>query len=276
LDVFIKEDETGMKKHLLRGIATMQLLLAACTAWSVPVDMSIEVETKVTSAYVWRGQVISDNPCLQPSITFGAGKFDLNLWGTLDLVEHEDTWERNRVDVTGSYTWEEGRQVVSAGVVGYVYHDGPRNTSRDTFEAFGSYGIAAPLLPSLTVYYDFDRIEGYYGSFSLQHSVEIVPDRAALDVGAFLGAADARYLNAMFDPHENEDDEEIAGDRFDEPLPVDLTVTLWMPIHLRPNVVVMPGAKYMTLLESDVRDAAADAGSENSKFSYSLSLIGYF
>jgi hypothetical protein len=248
------------------------LLLAACTAWSVPVDMSIEAEAKVVSAYVWRGQVISDNPCLQPSITFGAGHFDLNLWGTLDLVEHEDTWERNRVDVTGSYSWEEGLQVVSAGIVGYVYHDGPRNTSRDTFEVFGTYGVAVPLLPSLTLYYDFDRIEGYYGSFSLQHSVEIVPDRVALDVGAYLGAADAKYLNSVFDPREGEDDEEIAGDDFDEPLPVDFTATLWIPIYLRPNVVFMPGAKYMTLLDPDVQDAV----DETDKFTYSVSLIAYF
>ena len=263
-----------MRNHILSCLAII-LSFSAVAARAVPVDMSIEAEGKITSAYVWRGQVISENPCLQPSVTLGAGNFDLNIWGTLDLVDDEDTWERNRVDVTGSYAWERGRQVVDAGIVGYVYHDGPRQTSKDTFEMFVSYGVDVPLLPSLSIYYDFDRIDGYYGSFSLQHSIEIIPDRVAFDLGVFLGAADANYLNATIDDR-SEAEDEIQDPLFIEALPLDLTTTFWIPIYIKPQLVVMPGAKYMTLLDSQVRKAVDDGGGETYKLTYSLSLVAYF
>jgi len=249
--------------------------VCAATARGVSLDAGIEAEVGLTSAYVWRGQVINDLPCLQPALLFSAGNFNLDVWGTLDLVADDDTWERNRIDVRGRYAWERGIQILSAGLIAYIYHDGPRGQSKDTWEAMLGYTVDVPLLPTAILYYDIDRIDGAYGTVSLSHSFELCRDLAALDLDLHLGAADPGYLNGIFDFRGRREKTE-QGPAYRHAAPVDLVGAALIPIHVRPQWILTPGFEYMTLVDRGLRAAVEAEGGVADKFFYSISFSAFF
>jgi hypothetical protein len=263
--------ETGARLAALAAAAA--LLPAPAPA----VDVSGEADLTVNSDCVWRGQVRTDEPCLQPRVSAGAGNLQFDLWGTWDIIPEDDTWERNRVDATVAYGWECGIQMLSAGMVGYIYHDGPRRDSLDTFEVLLGYALDVPSLPSLTLYYDFDRVDGYYATLSVAHSFEMQQDRVALDLGLELGAGDDNQLAALFDHRSRTQRRRDNGaPLFRGPSLVDLTASVSVPYHLKPDVLLMPAVSYMTLVGPAVRRVVEEAEDDTEKLSFALTLLTYF
>ena len=59
---------------------------------------SIDAALDYNSKYVWRGILVTDDPVLQPSITFAFKGFSLNIWANMDLTDVND----NDGEVKGS------------------------------------------------------------------------------------------------------------------------------------------------------------------------------
>lgn len=251
------------------------LVLNAATVRAAEVQLDGEVELGVASAFVWRGEVINDEPVIQPSVTLRAVGLMLNIWGTWDLTDVPDDSNHDRVDATLDYTHIWGRNLLSVGSIAYIYHDEPDSANRDTYEAYLGYTLDVPTLPSLAVYYDFGEIDGVYATFSLAHSFEFVEKQLALDLGMSVGAGNEDYTTAVYTLAANE------GTGFEGFVPedaslVDLQATVHLPVGIGESFTVMPGFKYTRLIDPNIRNAVRAAGDKDDEAIWSISGILYF
>lgn len=255
-------------------LVTALLVVCSISVHAVMLEMGVDTDLKVTSAYLWRGRVINDEPCVQPSVTVSAGDLSFNVWGTWDLTDVESSSGHTRMDVMLDYSHSLNRQILSSGLTAYIYHDEPEGGKEDTFEAFVGYAVNTLLLPSLTVYYDFGEIEGFYGEFGLAHSSELLKNIIALDLGVSVSVADEEYssVNFNFPANEAEGIEEFVPDKASLG---ELMASASFPVSIGDRCMITPTIKYMSLLDPDIRDTAKNVDEED-EIVYSLTLSLYF
>ena len=86
-----------MKKNTL-----LILLFAVVSAFVFPlwanadIEKSASASVDIMSQYIWRGQQLSDEAVIQPSVGVTYGGFGANLWANYDT----DTKEHNETDLT--------------------------------------------------------------------------------------------------------------------------------------------------------------------------------
>jgi hypothetical protein len=165
--------------------------------------------------------------------------------------------------------------MLSSGLIAYIYHDDSSRRNDDTFEVFMESILDVPLLPSVRVYYDFGEIGGFYSSFALAHSFHLLKDTVALDLRADVGVADQDYSSGRFSFPGNEA-EGIEPFVPEAASLVDLTASASLPVSLGDHVELTPGLRYMTLLDSDIKAAAEDAGEDADVISYDITFTIYF
>jgi hypothetical protein len=250
-------------------------VLAGCLcAHAVTLDMSFDADVKVTSAYLWRGSVISDDWCIQPSLTASGKGVSLYLWGTWDLTGATNGSERTRMDADLGYTYEYKKLMMRGGFIAYIYKDSLVTAwQKDTFEAYVGCDIDVPTLPTWTLYYDFGEIEGFYTTIGLRHSFEIAGKKgwsSAFDIRADLGAADENYNDKRFSFPVNA----ASGELPYEPHAslVDFTGTISLPISIGEHFTLTPAVKYMTLVDSKIKEAAKNAGQDTDGTAYSVTI----
>lgn len=263
-----------MKGKRLQLFIVGLLTAGSIIAHAVMLEVDVEADVKVTSAYVWRGMVINDEACIQPSVTVRAGDVSLNVWGIWDLTDVTNSSEHTRMDTTLDYTHAFGKQILGSGLTAYIHHDEPGEQSKDTFEVFLGYTLDIPSLPSLTVYYDFGEIEGFYASFALAHSFELVKNMMALDIAVAVNGGDKEYSSALVNPLVN--GEAIEKFEFDEASLVDVTAVASFPLSLGDHLEITPGVKYVELLDSKIKDSVRNIGAEEDQWVYSLTATLYF
>ena len=219
---------------------------------------SVALDVPVLSSYVWRGQTLSDRPVVQPSLTAAKSGFALNTWANYNL---DGTYQGDfsEVDLTASYSKSVGPVALGAGVVQYLFpnqtlavEDGEDTAYPSTAEVYASAGLPdAPLAPALTVYYDVDEIDGFYGQVAVGHTFEM-SDQVALAASASLGAADADYNAGYFG--------------LDDAALNDLVVGLALPVAVRDNLTIKPAISYVYLPDSDIADAAEAVYGEDDRW----------
>jgi hypothetical protein len=243
-------------------------------ALAVTTEVEVNVEPKISSAFVWRGQVLNDESCFQPTLAFLGTDFSITAWGNWDLTTVSNATRNTRVDATLDYTTSAASQLLSVGLVSYIYRDSPSVGPDDTFEVYVRDAVDIVLLPTLTVFYDFSAIKGFYGNFSLAHSFQLVEDTLYLECKTVLGAADGDYNEAAFgyleDPADPEDFQA------DKAALVDLTVSLSLPYWRTDKLVLTPTVKYTSLMDSQIRDAVDRSGQDTDLFYYSFSVAYIF
>lgn len=220
----------------------------------------VRAKLKLTSAHLWRGWTVNDEPCFQPSATIKSGSFGFNVWGTMDLAPDSDSPRRTRLDATGYYETGIGKQILSGGIIGYFYQDEPVAHAMNTGEIFLGYALNTVLVPSMTMYYDFQDIGGYYASFTVAHSIEFDGRIPALDAQLSLGGGSESYADSLLNFGTGPDGEELY-EPDDETL-INLTLRVSAPIELGRNIRLVPGARYMRVIDHDARQAADEAGEE--------------
>lgn len=259
-------------------MSKMKLLaLLACAAAALPLGaraegedaVSATLDVPVLSAYVWRGQVLVDDPVVQPTFTVAKGGFAINWWGNFNLDDNAtgDDFEFSEHDITLSYSTT--CPLTGAGVtVGVVNYDFPNvgladaegNISlvNDTREAFLTYALSEVILaPTLAVYYDFKEADGFYGSLGVSHSIEIA-EKISLGLAASLGGADSDWGSFYF------------GDTGSGL--TDYSVSASLPVALTDSLTLTPGVQYAGLLE-DAKDAV-DASGDSLYFGDTEKVIG--
>ena len=269
-----------MRKAGRVGVLLIALAAMAHVAGAGP-ELGLEGEIGIASAFVWRGLVLSDEPSLHPSASARLGGLSLNVWGHWGITDAAGDDDK-RIDTTLDYTYETGRQSVSIGATGYTYY-GNENHARslkDTAEVFAGYGLDLPLLPLLTVHYDFVEHDGFYGSLALSESVRLRIRDLVLDIGVAVGAGDEDYIRSLFqlppEPPEENDAEAEMPTIPEGPSVVDFVVSVAAPVRVGDLVEIEPGVKYMTVLDREIRDFLDASDRDVSELSCSVTLRAVF
>ena len=236
-----------MKTSAIWSGVAAGLLAAASMALAVD-PPSVALDVPVLSSYVWRGQTLNDKPVVQPSLTVGQAGFALNAWSSYN-IDGAYQGDFSEMDLTASYSKSVGPVALGGGIVQYTFPnqtlavaDGEDVAYPGTVEVYGTAGLPdVPLAPTLTVSYDVDAIDGFYGVLAVGHSFELT-DKVSLALSASLGAGDADYNAGYFG--------------VDDAALNDLVAGLALPIAVLENLTVKPAVSYVYLPDADIRDAA--------------------
>ena len=144
-----------------------------------PVFSEIGFQSDVTlvSRYIWRGfdTISDDRPALQPSITFAFGKSGvwLNLWSAVALAD-TDFVELDLIVGYDRFLFKD--MTLSAGVGYFTFPNMSHYPDKNSTSPEAYAGITAnsfPLIPCLTLYYDFNVGDGLYATLSLNQSIPV-------------------------------------------------------------------------------------------------------
>jgi hypothetical protein len=195
------------------------------------VETSGSASADFMSQYIWRGQQLSDEIVIQPSVGITYGGFGVNLWANYDT----DTNEHNETDLTLNYANSIDKFSYDAG---YIYY--ALDSIDDTQEFYLSLAYDVILSPSLTVYYDFDEGEGAFIVAAIGHSLEL-PKGMTLDLGA-----SASYIA------DNKLVLDKDGDEFSDFYNGDLSASLTIPVT--EAISISPMVAYSFALSDDAKD----------------------
>ena len=254
------------------ALAMALVTTAGFQARAVVTEVNVSVEPKVSSAFVWRGEILNDEWCFQPTLGLQGSNFSLRAFGNWNLTSVTNSPKNTRVDTTLQYMTTTDSQILKAGLVAYIYRDSPSQGPDDTFEVYVRDTVDVLLLPSLAVYYDFSDIQGFYATFSLAHGFTLVEDTLSLDVRTTLGAGDKKYNEAVFGQPEEDPSADIEATDVDRTALVDLTVEVSLPLQPRDGLTITPAVKYMSLMDSNIRDAADRTDQDRDIFYYTLAV----
>jgi hypothetical protein len=239
------------KMHMvLTGVAAVWMTTVGFAAEDVRVGASADLTA--LSAYVWRGQVLNDETVVQPAATIVKGGFVLNVWGNFNLTDAAtgDSGVFSEVDLTLSYSRAAGPVTFGAGLIEYLFPNQTLVAADDTGvgypgtrEAYLSASLPGlPVVPSVTVYYDFGEAESFYALGALTYTAKL-GDTLNLGLSTSLGYAAADYNAFYFGV-----DEAALND-------ANFGLSLaWSP---HPSLMVTPAYQYTMLADSDIEDGAA-------------------
>lgn len=221
------------------------VLGGASLAWAeapAPTPPSALAEATLANGYVWRGQVLNKEAVLQPSFTLGKGSFTINTWGNMNLTDAvtEDAPDLSEMDLTLGYSKTVGAVALGAGLIEYSF---PNTTFKGTREVYGTLSLPTLLIvPTLSVYYDFDEADGVYGNLAFTYSHSLT-EKTTLALCASLGAATAEYNAFYFGVDQNALNDMNVGAALAIPVTKSLTIT--------------PAFQYTALPDGDIKDGAA-------------------
>jgi len=196
----------------------------------------LSADVAFLSQYIWRGYGLSkDSLVIQPSVTAAFKGFSLNLWGNLDTNyqgegEYNGNSKWNETDMTFSYGHSFGIVGLEAGFIYYAL-DG----LQDSKEFYLSAGVDVILAPTLTVYREVSKLQGWYVNLGLSHSFEL-PYDMSLD----LGATFAYYKSDNDSMVDYTDDNVATSDRYsgfhDGLLSVGLAIPFYKYFTVTPSI----------------------------------------
>ena len=237
-------------------------LAAVVGVMSVNVVQAADAEMKadLLSGYVWRGQVLNDEPVLQPAFSVATPwGLSLNAWGNVELTDkYKCRGEFTEVDLTASYDLPiKGPVGVTVAVAEYLYpksgayeielpenhvlvsEDVLRGEDSDSRDLSVTVTGDCLLEPTLLLSYDFDEVDGFYGSLGIGHSFEVM-EKLSLDTRASIGYALSKYNEFYFGEDEN---------AFN-----DGNVSAGLTYALTDNLSLSGSVSYSALLDSTIRD----------------------
>ena len=244
-----------MFNYLRGSLSLIVIIILIVTTTLMPaiaedVNVSVDAEALVVSKYIWRGLEVNEELVLQPSLTVAYGGFSFNVWGNMDLTDFgkdecvytSDCENRagqfTEIDLTIDYSYSFDKFTIGAGIIAYEFPNW--EDSEDTHELYLALAYDCLLQPALTIYYDFDEVEGFYANFSVGHSFSI-SDKLALDLSSNIGYGDSDYNLAYFG--------------IDDSALVDFNCSIAMPFQVTEKISVTPVISFTSLLDSDLRDS---------------------
>jgi len=195
----------------------------------------LSADAAFLSQYIWRGYGLSkDSLVIQPSVTASYKGFSLNLWGNLDTCyaaePYKDDAKWNETDLTFSYGHSFGIVGLEAGFIYYALEG-----LDDSKEFYLSLGLDTILAPTLTVYREISKLQGWYINLGLSHSFEL-PYDMTLDLAGTVGY----YKSDNDSMVEYNSDLSATGERFsglhDGLLSVGLNIPFWKYFTVTPSI----------------------------------------
>lgn len=231
-----------MKEWICAGV-----VLTVSVAPSAEEKAAFSLTSDFYSKYVWRGHNLVDDWVWQPSVGISKGPWSAGVWGNLDLTnENSQAGEFTEYDFYGSYSLPLADNLSLS--VGYIYYRFPGAGS--TQEVYSGLSLDTFLSPSLTVYYDFDDINGTYVSAGIGHTIEKIAELSeSVPVGLALSCAvgwgDSNYNEGYW--------ADTVGDPLDKSALNDLSLKIAFPFTLG-KWTVTPSLNYVMILDSDIRN----------------------
>jgi len=196
----------------------------------------LSADAAFMSQYVWRGWGLSkDSLVIQPSVTASYKGFSLNLWGNMDTSfqgtgDLEKKFKWNETDMTFSYGHSFGMVGLEGGFIYYAL-DG----LDDWKEFYLSLGLDTILAPTITVYREISKNQGWYVNLGISHSFEL-PHEITLDLGGYVSYWKSDNDNMM----ERNCDLSATNERFsglhDGLLSVGLNIPFWKYFTVTPSI----------------------------------------
>jgi len=187
------------------------------------------------SQYIWRGYALSkDSLVIQPSVTAAYKGFSLNVWGNLDTDVYQGAYKGdskwNETDLTFGYDHSFGILGVGAGFIYYAL-DG----ANDWKEFYLSLGVDTLLAPTVTVYREVSKNQGWYVHLGVSHSFEL-PRDMTLDLAGSVSYWGSDNDNMV----KYNDDLSRTSERFsgfhDGLVSVGLTIPFWKYFTVVPSI----------------------------------------
>lgn len=224
--------KTTKKIIIAAGMLLLSSFCASAQEAATPV-VSGNVAGAFMSNYVWRGQKLSPESVIHPTVGISYAGFAANLWTCNDLELSETT----ETDLTLSYVLALSAVTVDFGYINYAF-DG----FKDTQEFYAGAALGVFLRPSVKFYYDFDEGKGGYLAASVGHSIKL-SEKATLDLSA-LGSAN--FDNGILGRDAN-------GEKFTGLYTSQLTAALTIPVLK--YLALIPSVTYSFPLSNDAEDA---------------------
>jgi len=247
-------------------------------AQAAEVDVNGTAEVEVNSSHIWRGQILNEEPVIQPSLTLDLGPyFSAIVWGTWDLTDQPGTMSRNRVDATVACNGVHGKNIIKTGAIAYIYHDSSFSQNEDTYEVFAGYTMDEVSLPSVRVFYDLGDVGGLFGTLSFAHSFDLVQDQTALDFRVGVSVADEKNLQSRFTIQTVDANSQTNVFVPEGTKVLDITASMELLVFFGDDRhgLFNPGVSHMMVMDSDIRNALkkADEQSDETVFSVSLGYV---
>ena len=222
--------------HRSKRILAALIMFPVC-AFAQEAALEANVTGSVSGAlmsnYVWRGQKLSPETVIHPTVGISYLGFTANLWTCADLELSETT----ETDLTLSYAFPLSGVTLDAGYINYAF-DGFKDTQE--FYAGATFGVF--LSPSVKFYYDFDEGKGGYLSAAVARSIAL-SEKISLDLSA-LGSA--IFDNGMLGV-------DAAGEIFNGLYTYLLSAGLTIPVFK--YVSLLPSVTYSFPLSDDAENA---------------------
>lgn len=163
---------------------------------------SFGVDLDLFSSYVWRGLSLTNKPVAEPAVwvSFPAGNASITAggWANIDLGKYDNASDISESGGSSAFNFAEfdpyaevsfpvGKATLTGGVTAYIYpNDFGLTSDANTVEIYGKLGVEAPLSPTLSIYYDVDKIKGAYIEAGVSHSLP-ASEKVSIDLGAVAG-----------------------------------------------------------------------------------------
>ncbi|MCP4453207.1 MAG: hypothetical protein GY809_17230 [Planctomycetes bacterium] len=235
------------------------MLVVSGTASAIE-EVAVDATLDYVGKYIWRGKVVTNDPALQPGVTVGLDKLTLGVWGSIDLTNVNG--DRNRfqevdyyVDYTDALPDADG---INYSVGAILYHfPTTKGSTNATTEVYAGLGFECLLNPTVTLYYDIDDADGFYGNAGVSHSLDISEYGIAedminsVDFAASLGVADKSYNKYYWGKSVNATN--------------DFVMSATLPVELCSNATLNATCSYVSLLDGSIKGGAAG---QNSSYVY--------
>jgi len=178
-------------------------VIAGSVAAQEASEITLQGDVGLYSAYVWRGAVLNNGMVAQPGLTVAKGALSFNVWANYNIDGKQGNGDMDFVeyDFTLAYRLPEGLIMdgvdLDVGIIKYEFA-GDWSAVENTEEIFAVMTMNNVLLtPVLSVYYDINEANGWYGNFALSQGVEI-SDAMSAEIGASMGYGSKNYNNFYF------------------------------------------------------------------------------
>ncbi len=250
-------------KRKLRLIVVSMVLLMAPIFLSAEIPINVDAEVSGVSKYIWRGMEVNEDFVIQPSITASVGPVSFNVWGNMDTTDYgeeagygDESGEFTEIDLTFDYSYSYKIVTLNLGIINYTF---PNSVGESTYEGYLSIGLNTFLSPTLSLYYDFDEINGFYGNFGISHSFNF-SKIVSLDLSTSIGYGDSDFNKGYFG-------ENSSGF-------VDFNLGTSLNIKVNKYITITPFINYSSIIDDDLR--AKDAYEDNDNLYGGLTISASF
>lgn len=174
------------------SIGVFGLLLGSILAGEGMVNLNL------SSGDYWRGIQFSDSATFQPELGYTVGHWTALAWGSMDLTNENDrAMDFNRTELTLQFDWEWHRLWMTTGLSSQKTYI-PQNET--THEWFGGLHFDALLQPAIQIYYDFDKVDGWYGQLGVFPVLPVFQTRRSpgLELSAIVGFGSTDFKGHYF------------------------------------------------------------------------------